>query len=83
VNPTPPCNLRAIAGPDLPIAALWVDSGPGDRVTLCVSLPHLQALARFSSQSAGRLHDTSGGIEFLGFSRDAAIDSRWDLALSP
>lgn len=52
VNPTPPCALQAVAGPDLPVAALWVDSGPGDRLTLCVSLPHLQALARFSSRSA-------------------------------
>jgi hypothetical protein len=54
----PPCALQAVAGPDLPVAALWVDSGPGDRLTLCVSLPHLQA-------------------------SDAAIDSRWDLVLSP
>ena len=66
MNPTPPCTLQAVAGPDLSVAALWVDSGPGDRLTLCVSLPHLQALARLSLRSAGRLHDSSGGIGFLG-----------------
>ncbi len=65
------------------VAALWEDSGPGDRLTLCVSLPHLEALARFSLRSAGRLHDSGGGIGILGSAANAAIDSRWDLALSP